>query len=369
MRTYPDAVTFALSAAVSVLEGKRFLNCLWELTYRCNARCTICSYWKTPGKPRAELTIEEIGAGLDRIYRYGTRLVNFTGGEPTLRPDLEAIVRAASRRGLWTSIVTNGSRLTRERIRGLRDAGLDNLLISFDSLSSEIHDGHRGIPGLHDHVVRSLEWLREEFLIGHRSGGMMCVLARHNASSVEEIVRFADTLGVYVLFQPYHANKTGDPKLAAPIGAADVGRIVALKDRYSNMLNSRSYLAALAQFYEQGPPPPCHAGFKYFSVDPYGYVHPCVDMPAVGHILRDDIAAVRSERAQAMVDGCRGCWYCFRGEADTSLSLSGCVEKARLAVAVTRRNARTARLHPHEEGAAPRNRPCGTPGRNGCSRL
>jgi MoaA/NifB/PqqE/SkfB family radical SAM enzyme len=344
MRTYPDALRFSLSAAVSVLRGKRFLSCLWELTYRCNARCEICSYWKNPSKPRDELTLREITEGIDRAFGYGTRFVNFTGGEPTLRPDLENIVAAASRRGMWTSMVTNGSRLTPARIRALRDAGLDNLLVSFDSLTPRVHDGHRGISGLHAQVVRALEWLHDDFLIGHRSGGLMCVITRHNAGSIEEIVRFAEAIGVYVLLQPYHTNKTGEPGLGAALDEESVRKLVALKASSPSMLNSRSYLAALGRFYADEPRPSCHAGLKYFSVDPYGYFHPCVDMPAVGHILHDDIAAVRSDHARAAVTKCRGCWYCFRGEADTALSLSGCLEKATLAMGVVRRNAKNRRM-------------------------
>ncbi len=340
MRTYPDAVRFALSAAVSVLRGERFLNCLWELTYRCNARCGICNYWKHPSRPAEEMTLAQIEEGIERVYRYGTRLVNFTGGEPTLRPDLESIVAAASRAGMWTSMVTNGSRLTRDRIRALKDAGLDNLLISFDSLYAADHDAHRGISGLWDQIVASLEWLRRDFLTGHRSGGLMCVVTRQNVASFERIVRFADALGVYVLFQPYHTNKTEDPEFGATLDAGTVRRIVALRRRFTSMLNSPGYLSGLEAFYGGGPRRACHAGFKYFAVDPFGYMHPCVDMPAVGHILRDDIAAVRSPHAQDMVRECRGCWYCFRGEADTSLSLAGCVEKARVGLAVMRRNAR-----------------------------
>jgi MoaA/NifB/PqqE/SkfB family radical SAM enzyme len=352
MRTYPDAMRFSLSAALSVLKGKRFLNCLWELTYRCNARCTICNYWRNPSPPADEMSLEQIRQGIDRIYSYGTRLVNFTGGEPTLRCDLEDIVASASRKGMWTSMVTNGSRLTRERIRALKEAGLDNFLISCDSLSPGIHDEHRGISGLLEKVVCALEWLHQEFLTGHRSGGLMCVITKQNVSSLEEIVRFADALGVYVLFQPYHTNKTGDVALGTSLNDEQIRRILALRSKFTSIFNSRKYLEGLTRFYGSHPPAPCHAGFKYFSVDPFGYMHPCVDMPAVGHILRDDMSAVRSRHAQALVSGCRGCWYCFRGEADTSLSLAGCFEKARLGLAVMRRNARNHGKHgsvPHGE--------------------
>jgi MoaA/NifB/PqqE/SkfB family radical SAM enzyme len=349
VRTYPDAIRFSLSAAVSALAGNRYLSCLWELTYRCNARCAICDYWKHPSRSKDEMTLEQVRRGLKRIYAYGCRTVNFTGGEPTLRADLEDVVSAASGTGLWTSLVTNGSLMTRERVRALKEAGLDNLLVSFDSISAPDHDSHRGIPGLHARVVNCLAWIHEDFLKGHRTGGMMCVITRQNLSSLEDIVRFAEELGVFVVFQPFHANKTGDSAPSPELDAAQVQRMLALKAHAPNMLVSRSYLAGLARFSDGRGMGRCHAGLKYLSVDPYGYLHPCVDMPATGHILEDDIATVRSDAAQAMVDRCRGCWYNFRGEADTSLSLEGCLEKLRLGLAVIRHNVRNGK----RDGDAP----------------
>lgn len=48
MRTTRDRVRFCPTAGASALGNRRFLNCVWELTYRCNARCSMCSYWESP---------------------------------------------------------------------------------------------------------------------------------------------------------------------------------------------------------------------------------------------------------------------------------------------------------------------------------
>ncbi len=339
MRTFQDLVKFTLSAGASALIGKRFLNCVWELTYRCNARCAICSYWRNPSDPAKELTLPNIQEGLDKIFEYGCRVVNFTGGEPTLRCDLEDIVSYAADKGMWTSIVTNASLLTRDRVRNLKDAGLDSLLVSLDSTVAEIHDRQRGCKGLYPKVVRSMQWLRDDFLSGHRMGGIMCVLSSLNSRSADKIVKFADELGVYVLFQPYHVNKTGSQGFKADLGNETVDIILKLKERFKNVLNSRSYLKEIPRFQKRDACAPCSAGYKYFSIDPYGFLHPCVDTPAAGHLLKDDISVVRSQTASVNVRCCPGCWYCFRGEADCTLSLRGCLEKIQLGVTVIRRNA------------------------------
>lgn len=339
MQSHTQILRLGVSAALSTLVRRRVLNCLWELTYRCNARCGICSYWKTPTDSKAELTLPEIQEGLRKIRAYGCRFINFTGGEPTIRRDLEQIVNSASRLGMWTSIVSNGSLLTRDRIRTLKDAGLDNLFLSLDSLDPSVHDEHRGLPGLHAKVLERLRWISQDFLTGHRTGGIMCVLSKRNLHQIAGMAELADELGVYLVFQPYHQNKTGDPGQKSFADQETITQLLTLKNKSSALLSSRTYLAGILRFCQGASLPRCQAGCKYFSVDPYGYLRPCVDGPRVGHILRDAVCATQCAQALQAVASCPGCWYCFRGEADSTLSLNGYGEKLQLAFSVILRNA------------------------------
>jgi len=331
-------VRFGTSFITSALLGRRSLSCLWELTYRCNARCAICAYWTRPSDPRDEMTLPQIQDGLERVCRHGCGFVNFTGGEPTLRHDLEDIVAHASRLGMWTSLVTNGGMLTRERVRSLKRAGLDSLMVSLDSPEPATHDRIRGVPGLHRRVLENVRVISEEFLTGLRMGGLMCVLAPHNIGDIRRIAALADELGVYVLFQPYHDRKTGSRAFCADISPSHVAAMQSLARTYGHVLNSSHYLKGMESYACGGVLPPCHAGRKYFSVDPFGYVHPCVDLPAVGHLLRDPIDIVRGEAACREIAKCRGCWYCFRGEADSSLTVAGWLDRIALGIRVARRN-------------------------------
>ena len=343
MNSWWQVLRFGASAARSALIQGRVLNCLWELTYRCNAKCAICGYWRIPAEPARELTLAQIQEGLAKVYAYGCRLINFTGGEPTLRRDLEDIIHSAARLGIWTSLVTNGSLLTRQRLRHFKHAGLDHLLISLDSTDPGVHDGHRRIPGLHARVQDCLRWLGEDFLSQHRTGGVMCAVSVANLGQVCDLVALARQRGVYAVLQPYHSNKTGDSALGAPIGDEVVQQLLALNRPDRTLLNSTMYLRGMARFCQGERLPRCSAGRKYFSVDPYGYLHPCVDTPAAGHLLRDEMSVIRSDQALRTVAACAGCWYCFRGEADSALTVRGYFEKVRLGLAVIGRNRSRAR--------------------------
>jgi len=325
MKTFPDFSLFVASSFRSVVSERRTVNCIWELTYRCNARCSFCSYWEKPGAPSDELSLAQIRTGLDNVYRSGCRLINFSGGEPTLRTDLEEIIAHAAAKRIWTSVITNGSLLDRPRIRGLRAAGLDNLFISLDFIDREAHDRHRHIAGLYDNVIRSVESFRADFLGGHRTAGLMCVVSNANLDSAERLAELARRNGVFISFQLYHPRKAQ----AEQFRIRDVGSIatalLALKRDHWNVISSRSYLRGMPSSYGQRSP--CAAGRKYFSIDPMGYLHPCVDLPAVGHVLEHPVSVTRSDDARRHVERCEGCWYCFRGEADHALSIRGSLEK------------------------------------------
>ncbi|TPV96776.1 MAG: GTP 3',8-cyclase MoaA [Myxococcales bacterium FL481] len=113
-----------------------------SLTDRCNYRCTYCMPERVEHVRRSELlSFEEIVALVSAFARWGVERVRLTGGEPTLRKDLErlvaGLVQIPTRRGrLGVAMTTNGERL--EAVAGaLHAAGLREVTVSIDSLSPE----------------------------------------------------------------------------------------------------------------------------------------------------------------------------------------------------------------------------------------
>jgi MoaA/NifB/PqqE/SkfB family radical SAM enzyme len=325
MKTSPDFALFVLSSFLSVVSPNRATNCVWELTYRCNSRCSFCSYWRNPSDPAKELNLEEMKQAIDNVYRSGCRLINFSGGEPTLRGDLEEIIAHASAKRIWTSLITNGSLLDRAKVRELKAAGLDNLVISLDFADRDQQDRHRGIEGLYDRITGLLGSLKPDFLGGHRTGGIMCVVSDGNLESAARLAQMAEAKGIFIAFQLYHAKKAPSEQFAVEDPTRLSAKLLDLKRTYSSVISTESYLAGMEHYGNCRRP--CSAGRKYFSIDPYGRIHPCVDLPDVGHVLKDPVSVARSAAALEYVAQCEGCWYCFRGEADHALSIRGSIQK------------------------------------------
>jgi MoaA/NifB/PqqE/SkfB family radical SAM enzyme len=101
---------------------------------RCNLACTYCNEFDkhSPPVPTAEMLRR-----IDKLADLGTGIITFSGGEPTLHPDLDVLIRRVRERGAIATIITNGYLLTPERIRALNRAGLDYLQISIDNVQPD----------------------------------------------------------------------------------------------------------------------------------------------------------------------------------------------------------------------------------------
>ena len=111
-----------------------------SVTDRCNFRCLYCMPLEgMQWLPKREiLSYEEITAVVRQLAPLGLRRLRLTGGEPTIRPALESLVRQLRDvPGIEDiALSTNGARLP-AMARGLREAGLDRLNLSADSLRAE----------------------------------------------------------------------------------------------------------------------------------------------------------------------------------------------------------------------------------------
>ena len=131
-----------------------------NLTRRCNLACAHCyldADTLRGGSPD-ELHTDEVLDVLDQVAArdVGTMVV-LTGGEPLARRDLETIIAHGAGRGLAMVVGSNGTLLSKRRVRSLREAGALGVGISVDSLDSDYHDRFRGMPGAWGKTMAGIE--------------------------------------------------------------------------------------------------------------------------------------------------------------------------------------------------------------------
>ncbi len=120
---------------------------VWNITRTCNLHCAHCYASSQDEQYPGELTTQEAKTVLDDMAEYKVPVVLFSGGEPTLRHDLPELISYANELGgLNPLISTNGTLLTKEKVKRLSDAGLKRAGISMDGMEA-VHDKFRGSIG------------------------------------------------------------------------------------------------------------------------------------------------------------------------------------------------------------------------------
>ena len=120
---------------------------VWNITRACNLRCKHC--YESAGERTAdEMSTEDALECIEKLADTGVVFLAFSGGEPTLRPDILGLIRSATKKGMYVAMATNGKVFSRlERVREFKKAGLKFVQISLDGANSETHDDFRGVPG------------------------------------------------------------------------------------------------------------------------------------------------------------------------------------------------------------------------------
>ena len=120
---------------------------LLELTNRCNLRCPVCFASAGEQKPY-DLPLEEISKQYDLLMEHGGPFnIQLSGGEPTMRDDLDKIIALGKEKGFtFFQLNTNGIRLAREGgyAAHLAKAGVSVVFLQFDGLDDEIYQTLRG---------------------------------------------------------------------------------------------------------------------------------------------------------------------------------------------------------------------------------
>ena len=178
-----------------------------SLTDRCNFRCFYClPHGEPPIAPKEQmLSYEEIDYVCEIFVSLGIEKLRLTGGEPMLRRDIETIIRKLSRlksSGLQDLALTTNGYYLPERAQSLKDAGLDRVTISLDSLKRDIFKRMTGVDVL-DKVLAGIAAAKKAGLEPIKINAV--IVRGHNEDEVADFAAFArehDVKMRYIEFMP-----------------------------------------------------------------------------------------------------------------------------------------------------------------------
>jgi len=177
---------------------------VWNITRACNLKCLHC-YESAGAKGMDELTTDEALHGVDILADAGVLILAFSGGEPTIRPDILQLVKRSSDRGLFTAVATNAVLFSsRKKVKEFKDAGLQFAQISLDGLNPQTHDAFRGVSGTFEKTVQGIKNCVAEGLFVE----IATTCTRYNLKEITDMIDFASKLGAN-WFMLYNFIPTG----------------------------------------------------------------------------------------------------------------------------------------------------------------
>lgn len=247
------------------------LNGTVIVTYRCNARCSMCSRYKAPSKPEEELTVETIRK-LPQM-----NFVNVTGGEPFIRQDLEDIIRELYTKTDRVVISTNG--FFTDRILAMCEKFPNlGIRISIEGLE-ETNNAIRGLP---DGFNRGYTTLKKLVEMHHPDVGFGMTVQDKNAQDLVPLYKISDEMGMEFatasLHNSFYFVESKNIIHDRPMVAKN------FEDLINELLRSRSpkkwfraYFnhGLINYIYGQKRLLPCDMSVDTFFIDPYGDVMPC----------------------------------------------------------------------------------------------
>ena len=295
---------------------------VWDFTHKCNLNCKHC-YSNSGAVREEELSTKEALGVVDQLADAGVTALALSGGEPLSRKDFFTVAQHAVKRGLYVSVATNGTLLTKENVRKLKQTGVHYVEVSIDGATANTHDTFRGVPGAFEKAVTGIKNAVEEDLCA-------CIASTATKSNLSEfpaIIDLAEEIGAerftYFNFIPtgrgkahydqdlsseeretlmhYLLNRmskgckttilTTAPQLARVAlqcqGLSGTGEVTMSMAHMQTAKVSKKAVP-LADFIGG-----CGAGRLYCSLSPQGDVHPCVFLPInVGNLKTEKFSDV-----------------------------------------------------------------------------
>ncbi len=159
---------------------------VWNITRQCNLKCVHCYAQAKANLQENEMSTDEGKKVIDDLAGMGVPVLLFSGGEPMMRKDLPELAEYAVKKGMRAVISTNGTLITPEIARTLKNIGLSYVGISLDGMK-DTNDRFRGVDGAFDAALEGIQNCQEAGI----KVGLRFTINRFN---VDEIPNLFDLL-------------------------------------------------------------------------------------------------------------------------------------------------------------------------------
>lgn len=291
------------------------------LTYRCNSKCSMCYIWQNPSLPEEEISLET----LDKIPP-GFDYLNLTGGEPTLRKDLEEIVDILYPKAMTLEISSNGLRPHKIEpiIKKYPDVKIRFSLEGFEMTNNRIRGENDGFATKVNGLLRLQE-------LGGKDLGFAITIQDDNASDLVKLFQFSlqqgFELATSTLHNGFQFHKNDNFPYDPMRIAGEIENLIVEQLRTNNVKNwFRAYLnlGLVSKVLGHQRLMRCTALMDFVFIDPWCDVFACNVRPDLkaGNLQRQSwneiLDGPRANQIRNQVFNCQqNCWMV--GSAKTAM--------------------------------------------------
>ena len=269
---------------------------VWNSTRTCNLKCRHCYMSSDAKKYQNELTTAEAKQFIDDLADFNVPVLLFSGGEPLIRPDFFELADYAAKKGVRPTLSTNGTLITPEVARKIKDIGVGYVGISLDGLR-EVNHKFRGKAGAFEAAMNGIK----NCVAVDQRVGLRFTINHHNIQELENIFDFIEEENINrVCFYHLVYSGRGNQMMDEDVTAEESRRAMDIIIRRTRDFEERGlkkeiltvdnhcdgvymYLKALQEGKDElaqqikkyiAMNGGNRSGMAFAEVDPLGYVHP-----------------------------------------------------------------------------------------------
>lgn len=198
----------------------------WNYTRTCNLKCRHCYSSSEAKVYDNEMTTEEALRFIDDLADFKVPVILFSGGEPLIREDFFTLAAHARDKNIRATLSTNGTLITPEVAKKIKDHGIGYVGISIDGLR-EVNDAFRGVEGAYD---KAMDGIRNCRAVDQRVG-LRFTINKANYQDVDSVLDLLETEDIdrvcfYFLVYSGRGNAIIHDDLSAEETRAVVDKIV-----------------------------------------------------------------------------------------------------------------------------------------------
>lgn len=262
---------------------------LAELTHRCPLQCPYCSNPLSLERVSNELSTAQWQNVLRQAGELGVLQLHLSGGEPTVRQDLEQILATAVEMGLYTNLITSGVTLDRERLERLAKIGLDHVQLSIQDIDPQNADRISAYKGGSAKKHEVACWVKELGL----PLTLNAVVHRQNIENLERIIDYAVEIGagrLEVAHTQYYAWALKNRAALIPTRELFLKTVKIVEEARQRLKGILVFDFVVHDHYAVRPKP-CMGGWgrSLMTVTPAGRVLPCHAAESIKWLTFDNV--------------------------------------------------------------------------------